>query len=105
MPCRPRVNAGKHTHTGHVEAGSVPIMKLTEVILSPLGFHGTRNPLLDQQEEEEHMCVIFVSFSCLSIPHNAHHLSGNFKLPPASDDASYSRAPQTIMCPRITRGA
>ena len=45
----------------HREAGALPAMDLTEAIRSPLGFHGTRNPLLDYWEWEEgilyHVCV------------------------------------------------
>ena len=49
----------------HRKAGSVPIMDLTEVILSPLGVHGTRNPLPDQREWEKGVYIMFVLLSCL----------------------------------------
>ena len=44
----------------HTESGSVPIMDLTEVILSPLGFHGIRKLLPDQREWEEEMYFTLV---------------------------------------------
>lgn len=56
----------ENTHTqGHGEAGSVPTVDLTEVILSPLGFHGTRNPLPERREWKEEMYIMFVLLFCL----------------------------------------